>query len=314
MGAVDDADRRAVVVAGSAQLEPDCVGMTRETIFDLASLTKPLFTTEVLLDHVARGAIGLDQPLAELIPDLRQHDLDAPERRLTVRDCLTHRTFLPAVEPLYTLGLEPATLEAYVLQRSWPSGPAVYSDINFILLGVLAERVGRRPLREHDLARGFSFTPDPEQCAATEWCPWRRRMLRGEVHDENAFAFGGVAGHAGLFGTIDAVLDFGVAMIEALRNPTSARHTLLRREVEGRTLGWEMATPGWSGGSLASDRCVGHVGFTGTGVWVDPEHGVAWSLLSNRVHPTRHAPAVTHALRPVVSDLLLDALAGGPAN
>ncbi|MEA2231593.1 MAG: hypothetical protein QOD83_1409 [Solirubrobacteraceae bacterium] len=304
LGAVDAAGDRVVFVAGNAQLEPDRVPMARGTVFDLASLTKPIFTTTVLLEHVASAAIGLEQPLSELIPDLRQHDLQAPERQLTIRECLTHRTFLPAVEPLYTLGLEPATLEAYVLQRSWQPGPPVYSDINFILLGILIERLSRSPLSEHVVPLGFTFTPAAECCAATEWCPWRRRMLRGEVHDENACAFGGAAGHAGLFGTIDATLDFGIALLQTAPDPRHPTQLLMRRETPDRTLGWQMSSPGWSGGELSSKRCIGHTGFTGTGLWVDFDLGIAWSLLTNRVHPSRHAPSVTLQLRPLVADRL----------
>jgi len=305
LGAIDAEGQRAVVMAGSAEIVPTTSAVTRETYFDLASLTKSLFTTELLIENIARGTVDLDQPLGELIPDLRLYERDAPERHLTVRSCLVHQTFLPAVEPLYTLGLEPHTLEAYVLQRTWPHGKPVYSDINFILLGILAERLNDRPLREHALAPGFSFAPPTELCAATEWCPWRRRVLRGEVHDENAAAFGGIAGHAGLFGTIDGVLDYAGALLADLRDPHSLRGSLLIREPSDRTLGWEMATPGWHGGRYASDRTLGHTGFTGTSMWIDPDAGVAWSLLTNRVHPTRHAPSVVLTLRPAVSDLLL---------
>ena len=194
-----------------------------ETWFDLASLTKVLFTTPAILDLVAQGRIGLDDGLTAAIPDLRQYDADAPERRLTVRQCLAHQTHLPAVEPLYTYGQDPATLRAFVLQRVWRSGPAVYSDINFILLGIAIERLTGSPLIDRPVRPGLSFRPDPEQAAATERCTWRGRVMRGEVHDENAFALGGAAGHAGLFGTVDGVLDAAQEMLGGA-NAGAGRH------------------------------------------------------------------------------------------
>ena len=225
--------------------------MRRETVFDLASLTKVIFTTTAILRLVEQGRIALDQPLGELIPDLRQYDLKAAERALTVRQCLAHQTFLPAVEPLYTYGQDPQTLRAFVLQRVWQQGPPVYSDINFILLGIVIERVTGQPLKQQPLDAGFTFAPDPDDCAATEFCRWRERMLRGEVHDENAFALGGASGHAGLFGAIDPVLDFAAAILNgtALRPETIA---LMRtRQSAQRALGWEMKYDGWSGGAPA---------------------------------------------------------------
>ena len=175
-----------------------------------------------------------------------------------------------------------------MLQRDWRHGPPVYSDINFILLGIVIERVTGQPLNQQPLQAGFTFAPDPDTCAATEFCRWRERMLRGEVHDENAFALGGAAGHAGLFGAIDPVLDFAAAILNgtALRPETIS---LMRtRQSAQRALGWEMKYDGWSGGALCSDDTIGHTGFTGTGLWIDFRREIAWSLLTNRVHPTRH--------------------------
>ena len=152
---------------------------------------------------------------ASIIPDLRQYDIaGAPERRLTFRQCLAHQTHLPGVEPLYTYGQDPETLRAFILQRVWQGGPPVYSDINFMLLGIAIERVTGRPLIEQPLPASFTFRPDPALCAATERCAWRGRVIRGEVHDENAFALGGASGHAGLFGTIDGVLDFARSVLD----------------------------------------------------------------------------------------------------
>jgi CubicO group peptidase (beta-lactamase class C family) len=302
LGLVNAAGDRAVALAGAAQAQPTQVAMRRATVFDLASLTKVIFTTTAILRLVEQGRIALDQPLCELIPDLRQYDLKADERGLTVRQCLAHQTFLPAVEPLYTYGQDPQTLRAFVLQRAWRQGPPVYSDINFILLGIVIERLTNIPLKQQRLDAGFTFAPNPADCAATEFCQWRERMLRGEVHDENAFALGGAAGHAGLFGTVDAVLDFAAGMLNgtALRPDTIAH--LRTRQSAQRTLGWEMKYDGWSGGGSCSDATIGHTGFTGTGLWIDFPRGIAWSLLTNRVHPTRHFESGIAELRQAVGE------------
>jgi CubicO group peptidase (beta-lactamase class C family) len=305
LGAVSREGKREVAVLGLAQREPEAVPMRRATWFDLASLTKVLFTTPAVLHLVAAGRIGLDDPLTAAIPDLRQYDPAAAERALTFRQCLSHQTHLPAVEPLYTYGQDPATLRAFILQRVWRAGPPVYSDINFMLLGIAIERLTGVALGEQALPAGFSFRPQAEDCAATEKCSWRGRVMRGEVHDENAFALGGAAGHAGLFGTADAVLDEALAL---LRDDDAALHGVRERQTATRCLGWEARHAGWSGGDDCSDDTIGHTGFTGTGAWIDFTRGLAWTLLTNRVHPSRHVDTGIMALRRAVSDAVIGAV------
>jgi CubicO group peptidase (beta-lactamase class C family) len=308
LGAIDRTGTLAVRVAGDAQRVPERVAATRGTVYDLASLTKVVFTTTAILRLVEAGRIALDDPLTRAIPDLRQYDVaNAAERRLTFRQCLAHDTFLPAVEPLYTYGQDPATLRAFVLQRVWAHGAPVYSDINFILLGIALERLNDRPLGAHDPGFGLTFRPDPALCAATEACTWRGRVMRGEVHDENAFALGGASGHAGLFGTIDAVLGFARAMMagEVLAPPTLA--VMRAPQSATRALGWEIRHPAWAGGLACSPGSIGHTGFTGTGLWIDWERGLAWSLLTNRVHPTRHADTEIQMLRRRVGERMIAA-------
>ena len=271
------------------------------TWFDLASLTKVLFTTPAILRLAAQGRIGLDDPLIVAIPDLRQYDRSAPERRLTFRQCLAHQTHLPAVEPLYTYGQNPETLRAFILQRVWKPGPPHYSDINFMLLGIAIERLTGVPLAEQTPLPGFAFGAEPSVTAATERCTWRGRVMRGEVHDENAFALGGAAGHAGLFGTVDAVLDAALGLLQDT-DPTVA--AIRERQSATRTLGWMARHDGWPGGDLCSDETIGHTGFTGTGLWIDFGRGIAWTLLTNRVHPTRHRDTGIEALRRQVGDLI----------
>lgn len=288
---------RSLRHAGHAQSVPTPAPMQEDTIFDLASLTKPVFTTTTLLRLVAEGRTSLDTPLSAIIPDLRQyHVTTAPERSLTLRQCLSHQTHLPAVEPLYTYGQNPATLRAFILQRAWTPGPPVYSDINCLLAGIAIERLTGKSLHTIPPQPGFTFTPDPESCAATEACTWRGRILRGEVHDENAWAMQG-AGHAGLFGTAKALLDFAQALLEGTLLPPEAIAEIRRRHSPTRTLGWEAAHQGWSGGSLCSAATIGHTGFTGTGLWIDWERGFAWTLLTNRIHPSRHTESGIARLR-----------------
>ena len=295
----------AVRVAGMAALVPDAEPLTEAHWFDLASLTKVIATTTMILRLAEEGRIDLDRPLTDAIPDLRQYDVaGAAERRLTFGQCLRHATHLPAVEPIYTYGEDPARLRAFVLQRAWRHGACVYSDINFILLGIAIERLTGAGLDHWPLPQGLSFGPPPGPAVATEACSWRGRVLKGEVHDENAFALGGAAGHAGLFGTVAGVLGFArglldgtgasPAMLAAIRTATPAH----------RTAGWESRFAGWPGGDACSAETIGHTGFTGTGLWIDFRRGVAWTLLTNRVHPTRHRDSGIVALRVATGNAL----------
>lgn len=303
LGVVSADGRRAVKVAGMAALVPEKEPLTEDHWFDLASVSKVIATTMMVLRLAEDGRIGLDRPLTDAIPDLRQYDVaNAAERRLTFRDCLAHRTFLPAVEPIYTYGDDPARLRAFVLQREWRRGPPVYSDINFILLGIAIERITGQPLSTWPLGPGLAFGPPPGPAVSTEACSWRGRVLSGEVHDENAFALGGAAGHAGLFGTVHGVLDFARRLLDgsgASPEMLSAIRTPVHMH---RTCGWERRFDGWHGGDACSPETIGHTGFTGTGLWVDFDRGIAWTLLTNRVHPTRHRESGISELRPATGD------------
>ena len=299
LGAVDSAGRRAVRSIGSAQLVPTGRPMRDDTWFDLASLTKVIFTTPRILLAAKSGAIDLDAPLISVVPDYRQYNPDNWERKVTFRQCLGHQTPFPGVFPIYTYGTDPNLLRAFVLQHEWPAGPAVYSDINFILLGIALERLEGKSIREMDAGSGFAWSADPTETAATEHCAWRNRVLSGEVHDENCAALQG-SGHAGLFGTADSVLDFAHALLRdtgpdaPIRTPLSAR----------RTHGWERPYEGWSGGEHCTPETIGHTGFTGTGLWIDFARGRAWTLLTNRVHPSRHLDSGIFGLRRAVGDLV----------
>jgi len=299
LGVVDRAGNRAIRSIGSAQLVPTVRPMRDDTWFDLASLTKVIFTTTRILRAAESGAIDLDAPLASVIPDYRQYNPDNWERRVTFRQCLGHQTPFPGVFPLYTYGTDPELLRAFVLQHEWPAGPAVYSDINFILLGIALERLEGKPIRAMNPGSGFAWSADLMLAAATEQCAWRKRVLSGEVHDENCAALQG-SGHAGLFGTANSVLEYaaellaGGPIVDLMRTPLSSR----------RTHGWERPYEGWSGGEHCARETIGHTGFTGTGLWIDFARGRAWTLLSNRVHPSRHVDSGILGLRRAVGDLV----------
>ena len=303
LGVVEANGDRAVRVIGEAQQVPQSRPMTEGTWFDLASLTKVIFTTPRILQLAEAGTIDLDAPLTSAIPDFRQYNPDNWERKVTFRQCLGHQTPFPGVFPLYTYGSDPDRLRAFVLQHEWPAGPAVYSDINFILLGIALERLTGKPIRQQDPGPGFAWSADPANAAATEQDAWRGRVVAGEVHDENCYALQG-SGHAGLFGTAASVLDHAQGLLTAT-GVSPGVVELMRTRIGGRrTHGWELPYEGWSGGDHCSPGTIGHTGFTGTGLWVDFERGRAWTLLTNRVHPTRHFDSGILPLRRAVGDLV----------
>lgn len=304
LGVVDRDGNRAVRSIGSAQLVPATRPMHDDTWFDLASLTKVIFTTPRILELAAAGTIDLDAPLTSVIPDFRQYNPDGSwERKLSFRQCLGHQTPFPGVVPIYTYGSDPNLLRAWVLQHEWTAGPPVYSDINFILLGIALERLSGKLIRQQDPGPGFGWSADPGRSAATERDAWRGRVVVGEVHDENCYALEG-SGHAGLFGTAASVLDYAEGLL-AGTGAAAQSIALMRTALSPRrTHGWERPYEGWSGGDRCSAETIGHTGFTGTGLWLDFAKGCAWTLLTNRVHPTRHFDSGIFALRRAVGDLV----------
>ncbi len=310
-----------------------------ETVFDLASLTKPLCTATWCATLVGGGRLDLATPIGDLLPVTDRALAVCPVRRL-----LSHTSGLPAHRPYFSglggrvlaggahetarAGLRRMLLRAE--PESEPGQREVYSDLGFLLLeatceavdGPLAQRWTSLP--DHGV-HGLHFRPlpgegDPEVYAATEDCPWRGRRLVGEVHDENAWTMGGVAGHAGLFGTLDAVLGASRRVLNAVRGDDGlgAVAAQLRAFVDPRVihplgthvLGWDTPTPGASSsGTRFGRRSFGHLGFTGTSVWIDPDADVVMVLLTNRVCPTRSHTAI-RALRPALHDAAWDALGG----
>jgi CubicO group peptidase (beta-lactamase class C family) len=286
-------------------LEPDGEPVTPDTWYDLASLTKVLCTAPLCLEQIQAGRLDPQAPLRDALPEIAWLQERPNLGDATVLQLATHTSGLPAWQPLYTFGLDRATLLAKLLHTRLerPPGDIVYSDLGFMLLGYVLERQCQTSLdvlasqlfARLGLDRTLTYTLDGDApIAPTELCPWRGRLLRGEVHDENAAALGGVSGHAGLFGTLRGVSGFAKALLEGRLHPPvvveylgqAHAHNTVRGERRG--FGWMLMHPGWSGGDFMCQRSIGHTGFTGTGVWLDLERGRSSVLLTNRVFPSRH--------------------------
>ncbi len=296
------------------------------TVWDLASLTKVIGTTSAVLQLAGSGRVALDSPVVRYLPDWKAPGAE----RITVRHLLSHSSGMPAWRALYKEAATAEEAEQQLFATSPDTLPGVryvYSDLGFILLGKLVERVSGEKLADYQSARLFGplgmrdtrYLPPTAwlpRIAPTEVDPWRGRKIRGEVHDENAFRLGGVSGHAGLFssgrdlarfarmylrhGTLDGTRVFDSATVVVF---TRAQDTTISR----RALGWETPTGGNSAGRRLSPLAFGHTGFTGTSLWMDPSQGVFVLLLTNRVNPTRENRKIG-GVRTALADAAIAAL------
>jgi CubicO group peptidase (beta-lactamase class C family) len=338
---------QCVAVAGRLSSEPPGLPVQPSTIYDLASLTKSLATATSVLLLIQRAKVALEDPVQEVLAELE----GVPIGSATVRELLTHRSGLPGWRPLYerldARGIVPTLSGVYqpvkqhVLQmiRDEPliyarGERSVYSDLGFMLLGFLVERLSGmaldlwcedaivRPLQADPLMfcptaervkpDGVRPIADVSSIAPTEQDEWRNRLLRGEVHDENAAAMGGVAGHAGLFGTAESVLAVSGAWLrgyhgrESILEGELVRQFTTRQESAARSswaLGWDTPSAPSSSGTRFSERSFGHLGYTGTSLWIDPLCELEVVLLSNRVHPSRRNEKIK-VFRPCMHDLV----------
>jgi len=320
-------------VYASGQLgadEPESPGAA--TIYDLASLTKVVGLVTGAMLAVDEGRLELDAPVQQYVPAFT----GAGKDRVTVRMLLAHASGLPAWRPLFREAGSRA--EAFALADTTPLGSVpgtveVYSDLGAIILTQVLETVYHQRLDSLLERRVFGplgmratgYLPGADQrdrIAPTEMDPWRGRMLRGEVQDENAALMDGVSGHAGLFGSAEDLLTFAEWVLEQAdgRSARPADRPTIRPSVlqeftrrqnlvpgSSRALGWDTPSPGGSSGSRLSPRSFGHTGFTGTSLWIDPEHHLAIILLSNRVNPTRDNPRWA-PLRGKIADLVMTTL------
>lgn len=297
---------------GLASREPQAEPATEATPYDLASLTKPLATSVLAVILEREGRLSSAATLGASFPELG----GTPYADATLRDAAYHRAGFPAWKALY---LEGATREDYVASIAAappgaPRGTTIYSDLGYLLLGFAIERAGGAALDrlfEERVARplglprcGFAGRSDKfrdaaptehgnvyERRLAGEGAPagrFRDEMIRGAVHDGNAWGLGGVAGHAGLFGTAGEVAKIAIALLEPPRlgRPRGSFEAMLGRpDAGGRTLGFLTAGRTESVRDVLRDGAVGHFGFTGTSLWIEPEASRVYVLLTNRVHP-----------------------------
>jgi CubicO group peptidase (beta-lactamase class C family) len=325
---------------GHRSLIPFPDSINRDTIFDLASLTKPLATTLAIMKLVDEGKIDLDQTLERLLPG----DLPRDKKTLTPRLLLSHCAGFADWKPFY-LELDDVRQEKrkdIVRERILKLAPAyqagketLYSDLGFMVLEWVIEEKAGSPmhlfLNHHfygplELNRTFLSINESQTVfeevdfAATEDCQWRRKIIRGSVHDENAYSLGGYSGHSGLFGTAKDVytlvnllsMHFNGERSDYLR-PETVRIFFSRQNiVNGSTwaLGWDTpSTEASSAGKYFSANSVGHLGFTGTSVWMDLKKDVIVVFLTNRVHPTRDNERIK-AFRPMLHNLIMEELSG----
>ncbi|MFL5385432.1 MAG: serine hydrolase domain-containing protein [Longimicrobiaceae bacterium] len=312
---------------GAIDWAPGSPAVTDSTLFDLASVTKVVATTTAAAMLEEQGRLNLDQRLAWYLPGIE----DTVKQRITVRQVLTHRGGFEAFAPLYR---EFRGREQYLRQIDArplayrPGSRTVYSDWDMVLLGFLVERITGEELDRWTEAHLFAplgmrdtrFRPDPSlhaRIAATEFDSARGHIW-GEVHDPNAWAMGGVAGHAGLFGSARDLAVFAQMLLNGgeysgvriLRPETVARWTTPGFVRSSRALGWDTPSRNSSAGHYFGPRSFGHTGYTGTSIWIDPERGLFLVVLTNRVNPTsenqKHV-ALRRALADAVQRAILDA-------
>lgn len=305
------------VAFGTTGFFPGAEPVTVDSIFDLASLTKVVGTTTLALRLLQEGFFQLDSEIGELLPNIPED-----KSRITIEQLLSHTSGLPAWAPLYELAKGPEQVIPELLKQplEYESGTrVVYSCLGFILLGHILETSTATPLSNLMLQRVIipldlqdtGYNP-PEtvlpRVVYTEWCPRSKRFIRGTVHDENAQALRGISGNAGLFSTAKDLAKLAQMILN--NGKANGREVLSDRVLgllnncytEGlgdrRTLGWMLHNkPNSSGGELLSPSAIGHTGFTGTSLWIDPEKELFVILLTNRVHPVRTNEAIFR-LRP----------------
>jgi CubicO group peptidase (beta-lactamase class C family) len=308
--------------------------MTRDTVFDLASFTKPLATTLAIIKLISQQKLELGQRLGSILPQFNSTD----KGRISIENLLYHNSGYPDYRPYYKAlcKLEPS-LRKDVLREllvkepliNPPGKQVMYSDIGFMILCWVIElvsgnRLDRFVMKEiyHPLGLENLFFVDldsmPRQVkfAATERCSWRNILLEGAVHDDNAYVLGGIQGHAGLFGTAQDVLSLLSELMAAyLGSPCAGVfdrdliHMFFKQqEHTGRALGFDTPSPiEPSCGQYFSKNTVGHLGFTGTSFWMDLDRNVMIILLTNRVHPSRSNDKIK-AFRPKLHDRVMTEL------
>lgn len=297
---------------GKKRIIPSEQNMNIDTLFDLASLTKVFVTVPLVAYFVERGWLGWDTPVKTVLPEFQYEDIKVWHLLSHCSGLIAHRPYYETIQKelgpkLWTVSrAEKTKLMNELLFRektqASPGEKIEYSDIGFLLLGQMIERISNEPLEE--LALRYVWAPmaiesfhfreilkDPEHAlderyAATENCPWRKAVMQGQVHDDNTWAMGGIAPHAGVFGEAKDCLKFMKELMSGFFSPQISKQMFTRVNAE-KTLGWDTPSEGGSTGRALSSHSVGHLGFTGTSIWADLDREIAVVLLTNRVHPTR---------------------------
>ena len=299
-------NQREILEQGTAGVLGQGLGPVKpDTIYDLASLTK-IIVAIALMRQLEEGLISMEDTLSYFFPSCK----NSPKENVTVFSLLTHTSPIPALSNFYRrCTLREELLEAIRQGPARTDSPerVEYTCEGFILLGEILsiidgeklDAVLRRRVLEPLNMNDTCFNPPVnvmDRIAPTEYCPWRGRLVRGQVHDENAVIMGGVSGNAGLFST---AADLAKAARVFLDSPARGEPFLRRASIrlmtsnhtagkgQNRGIGWMLACPGSAAGDLMSSRSFGHTGFTGTSLWIDPVRGIYGVLLSNRIHPRR---------------------------
>lgn len=296
----------------------DSPAVDDQTVYDLASLTKVIAAVPAAMLLYERGTLDLDRPFVEVVPEALHHE---PKRTaITFRHLLTHTSGYPAHCKYYEKAKTGQQLRDALFATCLEREPGVqieYSDVGFMLLGIALERLSECELDEFfyreiaeplDLNLRFGPFEHVGHIAPTlEAVDFRNRRICGAVHDENAWVMGGVAAHAGLFGTARDVARFAQWMLSGggpLLNAQTV--TLFTRMQPGtsRTLGWDTPTPPSQSGQYFSGGSYGHLGYTGTSLWIDPQRDVFVTLLTNRTYPDNRSQEIKR-FRPLIHDAAL---------
>jgi CubicO group peptidase (beta-lactamase class C family) len=298
--------------------------VTLTTTFDIASVTKVVGTTSIAMLLYQRGELNLQQPLIELLPEFEQ--ADRRRRLVTIEMLLAHSSGLPAYVRLFERVRDRESLLRLALEVPLEQDPgthAEYSDIGFIILGELLERISGESLdsfcsREIFALLGMRstcFRPNPELRSSIPPTrndqDFRHRVVQGEVHDENASVMGGISGHAGLFSNTTDLMRFSASMLglgtQLFRDETIDRFTRWRTTPSGtsRALGWDTPSSPSQSGKHFSPRSFGHLGYTGTSLWIDAERNIAIALLTNRTWPGNQSQLIKQ-VRPAFHDAVME--------
>jgi beta-N-acetylhexosaminidase len=319
---------------GNLSYAKNSAAVDTHTMYDIASLTKVVVTTTLsakLVEGDFPVPLELDAPVERYLPEWVSGSQPEWRHQVTVRHLLTHTSGLPAFKEYWrtSTGKQDTLSRIFTEPLEYePGKKEIYSDLGIILMAEIIERLTGRTLDE--LAKAYIFTPLGMKATtyrpAKELWPWiapteidnnlRHRLVQGEVHDENAFAIGGVSGHAGVFSTAPDLAAFCQMLLNGgvyahqriLRRATITQFTTPQQLSGGtRTLGWAVPTEGGSSGHYFSSHSFGHTGFTGTSIWIDPDRQLFVVLLANRVHPTRENQKIQQ-LRPAFYDAVMQAL------